>query len=98
MMTHFLCRSQERSPSEFIKASRGLRKRLGDQSPLRSVLRQASNSPSIPVDYEAVEASIPGSTGNFTDKIAVTAYLASSDDSSRVNVSRIVQLPLQHGF
>jgi hypothetical protein len=34
----------------------------------------------------------------LTHKIAVTVYLASSDDSSRVNVSRIVQLRLQHGF
>jgi len=50
------------------------------------------------IDYEAAEASIPGSTGNFTDKIAVTAYLASSDDSSSVNVSGIVRLALQHGF
>jgi hypothetical protein len=32
------------------------------------------------------------------DGPAVTAYLASSDDASRVNVSRIVWLPLQHGF
>src|SRR5437660_6439318 len=31
----------------------------------------------------------------LTNKIAVTAYIASSDDSSRVNVSRIVRLPLQ---
>src|SRR4029077_4702551 len=35
---------------------------------------------------------------NLTHTIAVTVYLASSDDSSRVNVSPIVRLPLQHGF
>jgi len=34
----------------------------------------------------------------LTHKIALTAYLGSSDDSSRVSVSRIVWLPLQHGF
>src|SRR3989442_5263325 len=34
----------------------------------------------------------------LTHKIPVTAYIASTDDSSRVNVSRIVRLPLQHGL
>jgi hypothetical protein len=35
---------------------------------------------------------------DITHKIAVTAYLATSDDSSLVNISRIVWLPLQPGF
>jgi len=50
------------------------------------------------VDYDAAEATIPGPTGIDTHKIAVTAYITSTDDSSRVNVSRIVRLPLQQGF
>jgi hypothetical protein len=98
MMTHFLYRSQEKEPTEFLQGSRGFRKRLGTLVSLKLVLRQVSDSPSIAVDYEAAEAGIPGSTGNLTDKIAVTVYLASSDDSSRVNVSRIVRPHLQHGF
>src|ERR1700722_2538604 len=54
MMTHFLYRSQERAPSEFIKGSRGFRKRLGI---LVSAQARPLNSPSIAVDYKAAEAS-----------------------------------------
>src|SRR5437879_11079464 len=73
-MTHFLYRSQQSATSEFLKDSRGFRKRCG--------LRRSRSQPSL--DRPAL-----------TNKIAVTAYIASSDDSSRVNVSRIVRLPLQ---
>ena len=73
-MTYFLCRSQ-RAPREFLKGSRGFRKRRG--------LRRSRSQPSL--DRPAL-----------THKIVVTAYLASTDDSSRVNVSHIVGLPLQH--
>jgi hypothetical protein len=47
--------------------------------------------------YRAADATHSGSTGTDT-KIEVTAYLASRDDSCLVNVSRILRLPLQHGF
>src|SRR5438128_9428074 len=70
-MTHFLYRSQQSATSEFLKDSRGFRKRGG--------LRRSRKPPSL--DRPAL-----------THKIPVTAYIANTDDSSRVNVSRIVRL------
>jgi hypothetical protein len=98
-MTHFLYRSQQGAPSEAIlEDSRGSGKEL-------SIPDLPSGPPHRGLKFidhryrlrSSPEASHPGIDRQF-DKIAVTAYLASSDDSSRVNISRIVPLPLQHSF
>jgi hypothetical protein len=62
-MPHFLYRSQDSAPSEFLKGSGGFRKRC---RPRRSRSQPFLDRPAL------------------THKIAVTVYLASSDDSSRV--------------
>jgi hypothetical protein len=54
-MTHFLFRSQERAPSEFIKGSRGFRKRLGIL--VTAQTRPPQFAEHSCVDYKAAEAS-----------------------------------------
>jgi hypothetical protein len=98
-MTHSLYRAQESAPSEAIlEDSRGSGKQLRIPD-----LRSGPSQPGVRFVDHRYRLPSSGSQPSpyrpaLTHKIAVTVYLASSDDPSRVNVSRIVRLPLQRGF
>ena len=93
-MTHFLYRSQD--------SAKWIYKGLPRVQEMVGILVSAKARPKTSVQFAEHSCRLrrsrsqppPGSTGNLTGKIAVTAYLASSDGSSRVNVSRIMRLPL----
>jgi len=99
-MTHSLYRSQENAPSEAILGdSRGSVKQMSIPTSLQDRLNQVSSSLTTAIDYEAAEASHPGFDRQFDrQNRAHSLRYKCSDDPTRLNVSRIVWVPLQQGF